>query len=79
MAGEFWLSDGAWAVIEPLLPKNQPGARRVDERRPISGMRSRLQPKLLASPKAATRAVAFITPMPGMVASRRAAGFSRAI
>ena len=27
----FWLSDEAWAAIEPQLPKNQPGARRVDE------------------------------------------------
>lgn len=38
MAGEFWLSDRAWAVIEPLLPRNQPGARRVDDRRVISGI-----------------------------------------
>jgi transposase len=38
MAGEFWLSDRAWAAIEPLLPKNQPGARRVDDRRVISGI-----------------------------------------
>ena len=38
MAGEFWLSDRAWASIEPLLPKNQPGARRVDDRRVISGI-----------------------------------------
>lgn len=29
----FWLSDEAWAAIEPHLPKNQPGARRVDDRR----------------------------------------------
>ena len=34
----FWLSDGAWAAIEPHLPKNQPGARRVDDRRVISGI-----------------------------------------
>jgi len=34
----FWLSDGAWAGIEPHLPKNQPGARRVDDRRVISGI-----------------------------------------
>ena len=34
----FWLSDGAWASIEPHLPKNQPGARRVDDRRVISGI-----------------------------------------
>lgn len=38
MANEFWLSDRAWAVIEPLLPRNQPGARRVDDRRVISGI-----------------------------------------
>lgn len=31
-----WLSDEAWAAIEPHLPKNQPGARRVDDRRVIS-------------------------------------------
>lgn len=34
----FWLSDEAWAGIEPHLPKNQPGARRVDDRRMISGI-----------------------------------------
>ncbi len=39
MAGSlFWLSDEAWAMIEPHLPKNQPGARRVDDRRVISGI-----------------------------------------
>jgi transposase len=38
MAGEFWLSDAQWLVIEPLLPKNQPGARRVDDRRVLSGI-----------------------------------------
>ena len=38
MAGEFWLSEGQWAVIEPLLPKNQAGARRTDDRRVISGI-----------------------------------------
>jgi transposase len=34
----FWLSDDAWAAIEPHLSKNQPGARRVDDRRVISGI-----------------------------------------
>ena len=34
----FWLSDAAWAAIEQHLPKNQPGARRVDDRRLISGI-----------------------------------------
>ena len=38
MAAGFWLSDDAWAAIEPLLPKNQPGARRVDDRRVVSGI-----------------------------------------
>ena len=38
MGGEFWLSDRAWVAVEPLLPKNQPGARRVDDRRVISGI-----------------------------------------
>ena len=38
MAELFWLSDEPWAAIEPLLPKNQPGARRVDDRRVISGI-----------------------------------------
>ena len=34
----FWLSDEAWAVIEPHLPKNQPGPHRADDRRIISGI-----------------------------------------
>lgn len=34
----FWLSDELWAGIEPHLPKNQPGARRVDHRQVISGI-----------------------------------------
>ena len=38
MATLFWLSDEAWAAIEPHLPKNQPGARRVADRRVISGI-----------------------------------------
>jgi len=38
MAGAFWLSDSAWAAIEPLSPKHRPGARRVDDRRVISGI-----------------------------------------
>lgn len=38
MSALFWLDDDAWAVIEPHLPKNQPGARRVDDRRVISGI-----------------------------------------
>ncbi len=33
----FWLSDEAWAAVEPHLPKNQSGAERVDARRVVSG------------------------------------------
>jgi len=36
MAKEFWLDDRQWAAIEPLLPKNQSGAHRQDDRRIIS-------------------------------------------
>ncbi|EKF42803.1 transposase for insertion sequence element IS6501 [Nitratireductor indicus C115] len=38
MSRLFWLSDEAWAVIEPHLPTNQPGAHRTDDRRVISGI-----------------------------------------
>ncbi len=38
MSRLFWLNEAQWAAIEPLLPKNQPGARRVDDRRVISGI-----------------------------------------
>ena len=34
----FWLSDTAWAAIEPHLPHGQPGKPRVDDRRVISGI-----------------------------------------
>ncbi len=34
----FWLSDHAWAALEPHLPHNQPGKPRVDDRRVISGI-----------------------------------------
>ena len=34
----FWLNHAAWSLIEPMLPKNQPGARRVDDRRVLSGI-----------------------------------------
>ena len=36
--GLFWLSDEQWAAIEPFMPRNQPGARRKDDRRIISGI-----------------------------------------
>ncbi len=38
MSRLFWLDDQAWSAIEPHLPKNQTGARRVDDRRVISGI-----------------------------------------
>ncbi len=38
MAGEFWFDDRQWAVIAPLLPTNQPGAHRTDDRRVMSGI-----------------------------------------
>ncbi len=34
----FWLPEAQWAVIEPLLPNNKGGARRVDDCRVISGI-----------------------------------------
>lgn len=34
----YLLSDVEWARIEPLLPKGRRGARRVDDRRVISGI-----------------------------------------
>lgn len=33
-----WLSDAEWAKIKPLLPHGRSGARRVDDRRVISGI-----------------------------------------
>jgi transposase len=38
MADEFWFDDEQWAKIDPFLPKNRPGAKRVDDRRVISGI-----------------------------------------
>ena len=38
MADLFWLSDEQWAVIEPFMPKNQPGPERNDDRQVISGI-----------------------------------------
>jgi transposase len=34
----FWLSDEAWAMIDPHLPHGQPGKPRVDDRRVLSGI-----------------------------------------
>lgn len=38
MARLFWLSDEAWGMIEPSLPRGRPGKPRVDDRRVISGI-----------------------------------------
>jgi transposase len=38
MARLFWLSDEAWAAIEPHLPRGKPGKPRVDDRLVISGI-----------------------------------------
>ena len=38
MAHLYWLSDTAWARIEPHLPHGRPGRPRVDDRRVISGI-----------------------------------------
>ena len=38
MADLFWLSDEQWASVGRLMPTNQPGARRVDGRRVVSGI-----------------------------------------
>jgi transposase len=34
----YWLSDAEWARLEPLMPRGRRGARRVDDRRVISGI-----------------------------------------
>ncbi len=31
MSDLFWLSDEAWAALDPHLPKNQPGKPHVDD------------------------------------------------
>ena len=38
MAQRYWLNEAEWARIEPLLPRGGRGARRVDDRRVISGI-----------------------------------------
>jgi transposase len=38
MSEEFWLSDGQWARLAPLLPNKPRGVPRVDDRRVISGI-----------------------------------------
>ena len=38
MADLFWITDEQWAMIEPFMPQNQPGAHRQDDRRIVSGI-----------------------------------------
>lgn len=38
VADLFWLSNEQWAVIEPFMPRNQPGPERKDDRQIISGI-----------------------------------------
>ena len=38
MADLFWFSDEQWARVEPLLPTNKRGLKRVDDRRVLSGI-----------------------------------------
>ena len=38
MARLFWLSDKAWAAIDPHLPHGRPGKPRVDDRRVLFGI-----------------------------------------
>jgi transposase len=38
MSDLFWFSDEQWARIEPLLPTNTRGLKRVDDRRVLSGI-----------------------------------------
>jgi transposase len=38
MKNVYWLDDAAWGKIVPHLPRGRGGARRVDDRRVISGI-----------------------------------------
>ena len=38
MSDLLWFSDEQWARIEPMLPKNTRGLKRVDDRRVLSGI-----------------------------------------
>ena len=43
MADNFWLTEGQWAVIAPLLPMVHTGPERQDDHRIISGIIHRLR------------------------------------
>jgi transposase len=34
----YWLSDGEWSRLEPLMPRGRRGAHRIDDRRVVSGI-----------------------------------------
>src|SRR4051794_13402913 len=38
MTDLFWLSDAQWAVMEPFMPRNQPGPERKEDRQVLSGI-----------------------------------------
>ena len=38
MSDLFWFSDAQWTRIEPMLPTNTRGLKRVDDRRVLSGI-----------------------------------------
>lgn len=38
MSDLFWFSDEQWSRVEPLLPTNTRGLKRVDDRRVLSGI-----------------------------------------
>ena len=38
MSDLFWFSDAQWSRIQPLLPSNTRGLKRVDDRRVLSGI-----------------------------------------
>ena len=38
VSGEFWLTEGQWGRLAPLLPNKPRGVPRVDDRRVISGI-----------------------------------------
>lgn len=42
MSDYFWFTDAQWARIEPLLPQDIRGKKRVDDRRVLSGIVQRL-------------------------------------
>ena len=52
MADFFWFSDAQWARIEPLLPTDVRGMKRVDDRRVLSGIVHALKSAAAGRPSA---------------------------